>query len=54
MIDAGEIRPDRAADLIRTFVLEFNIAVLNVAGSRASEEPRAYSYALEVIGTVIS
>lgn len=54
LIDAAEIPPDRAAELIRTFVSEFDIVVLNVAGPRASEEPRAYPYVLEVIGAVIS
>lgn len=54
LIDANEISLGRAAELIRTFVSEFDIAVLNVAGTRASEEPRAYPYALEVIGAVIS
>lgn len=54
LIDAAEIRPDRAADLIRMFISEFDIAVLNVAGPRASEESRAYLYVLEVIGAVVS
>jgi hypothetical protein len=54
LIDAGEIPPDRAAELIRTFISEFDIAVLNVAGRRASEEPRAYPYVFEVIGPVVS
>jgi hypothetical protein len=40
-------------ELIRAFVLEFNIAVLNVAGPRASEEPCAYPYVLEVAGAVL-
>ena len=54
LIDAGEISPKRAAELIRTFVSEFDIAALNVAGPRASEEPRAYPYVLEAIGAVVS
>jgi hypothetical protein len=54
LIDAGEIPPDRAAELIRTFISELDIAVLNVAGPRASEEPRAYPYVFEVIGAVVS
>lgn len=54
LIDAAEMPPGRAAELIRAFVSEFGISALNVAGPRASEEPRAYPYALEVIGAVIS
>ncbi|WP_202901159.1 putative molybdenum carrier protein [Methylocaldum szegediense] len=54
LIDGNEIRADRAADIIRKFVAEFDIAVLNVAGPRASEESRAYPYVLEVIGAVVS
>jgi hypothetical protein len=54
LIEGNEVSPGRAVELIRAFVSESNIAVLNVAGPRASKEPRAYPYALEVIGSLLS
>ena len=48
-IDGAEIPPDRAARLAAEFVERNAIAVLNVAGPRASESPQAYAYALETV-----
>jgi len=53
LIDAAEVAPGRAVELVRAFVAEFGVAVLNVAGPRASEELRAYPYALEVVGALL-
>lgn len=44
LIDASELGETRAAKRIYEFVKEFNIQTLNVAGPRASGEPKAYDY----------
>lgn len=48
---AMPIRP--AVDAILHFIAESRIAALNVAGPRASEEPRAYAAARQVIGALL-
>ena len=52
-IDGAAISPDDAARLAAGFVAEHRLAVLNVAGPRASENPAAYAYAFEVIGHLL-
>ena len=47
LIDAEEISTDRAAQKILEFVKGKN--VVNIAGPRASGEPRAYDYAKQVM-----
>lgn len=54
LVDAEEMTPERAAALTRDFIVEFRIATLNVAGPRASHEPRAHGYAFAVIGSVLA
>lgn len=49
LVDAGELPADRVAAKVKAFVHEFGIAVLNVAGPRASKEAGAYAYAKQVI-----
>ena len=49
MIDADVLSIERAAKKIEHFIVEHSIAVLNVAGPRASGEPRAYAYARKLI-----
>ncbi len=49
LLDATEISPGRAAQRVLDFVREHAIKVLNVAGPRASREPRAYEYAKKVL-----
>lgn len=45
LVDAQELPVERAAERVRDFVEHFEISALNVAGPRASGEPRAYDYA---------
>lgn len=53
LIDAEELSAERAARKAREFVRRFNVSVLNVAGPRASGEPRAYGFARRVIGDLV-
>lgn len=49
LIDAREVPAERAAELALAFVRGRKIAVLNVAGPRASKNPEAYAYAFAVV-----
>lgn len=53
-LDAQAMTKLRAADVIVQFVEEHGISVLNVAGPRLSGWPAGYTFALSVIGAVIS
>ena len=53
LIDAEELSIERAARNLEHFIDEHSIFVLNVAGLRASGEPRAYSFARDVIQIVL-
>ncbi len=53
LVDVNDLPIEEASEKIRTFIAENHIAVLNVAGPRASGEPRAYTYAKEVISSVL-
>jgi putative molybdenum carrier protein len=53
-LDARVMTKLRAADAIAQFVEEHNIQVLNVAGRRLSGWPVGYTFALGVVGAVIS
>lgn len=53
LVDAEEMSVERAAGKIEKFIVQHSIAVLNVAGPRASGEPRAYGYAKDVISQVL-
>ncbi|MEW7978291.1 MAG: putative molybdenum carrier protein [Candidatus Sedimenticola endophacoides] len=44
LIDGNELSEERAAQKIGRFIRQRGIRVLNVAGPRASGEPRAYDY----------
>ena len=54
LIDGSEILPERGAVLLAVFVEEKSIEILNVAGPRASAEPRAYAYALEMVRRLLA
>jgi len=54
LINAAEIPTGRAVELIRAFVSDLGVAVLNVAGPRASEEALAYPYAFAVVDALLS
>lgn len=49
LIDAAELPVQRAAVRLARFISDYRIMVLNVAGPRASGEPRAYHYARGLI-----
>ena len=53
LVDAGEVTPTRAAEMIGEFAAAHGIATLNVAGPRASEAPPAHAYAREAVGLVL-
>lgn len=54
LIDAEEMTRQRAAERALLFIRERAISVLNVAGPRASGEPRAYGYTRAVIQQALS
>lgn len=45
LIDSGETPPPGAAAQIATFIAQYRITTLNVAGPRASKQPDIYVYA---------
>ncbi|MGR9036526.1 MAG: putative molybdenum carrier protein [Gammaproteobacteria bacterium] len=49
LINAAELSPEQAAERIQTFVAGRSIAVLNVAGPRASGEMAAYDYTFQAL-----
>jgi len=49
LLDAEDISPTRAIKRTLTFIDQNQIKVLNVAGPRASGEPRAYDYTRQLI-----
>jgi hypothetical protein len=48
LLDACEVGVDRAVERVIEFVNLNGIALLNIAGPRASREPGAYRYAYDV------
>ncbi len=53
-IDGSQIPPDAAAEWVVRFADENGIAVLNVAGPRASKAPGAYAYVCEALKLVLT
>lgn len=53
LIDAEELTVERASGKIQTFIDQYSISILNIAGPRAGGEPRAYEYARKVIFSVL-
>jgi Circularly permutated YpsA SLOG family len=49
LLDAAQLSPEQAALELLAFVTSSGIAVLNVAGPRASKWPGAHDYAQEVV-----
>ncbi|MBI1733293.1 MAG: putative molybdenum carrier protein [Gammaproteobacteria bacterium] len=49
LLNARMVPEEKAAEQIIAFIREHDLAVLNVAGPRASKEPGAYGYALATI-----
>ncbi len=54
IVDASKAAPAEAASRITAFIRDRRIAVLNVAGPRASKQPAAYDYARKTIALVIA
>ena len=54
LIDADEVLPDRAAQLLGAFIEQHGIRVLNVAGPRASKERRGHDFAFRCIRSLLS
>ncbi len=53
LIDATDFLAEEAAVMIRDFVSENGIEILNVAGPRDSKQPRAYQYTFETVSRVL-
>lgn len=53
ILDGGCVGAKEAAARVREFIMSNGIETLNVAGPRASGEPRAYTYAHAVIEAVL-
>jgi len=53
LIDADELTASRAAEKLQNFVKKYSVSVLNVAGPRASGEPKAYDYSKRMISKFI-
>ncbi|MBT3039851.1 MAG: putative molybdenum carrier protein [Candidatus Thiodiazotropha sp. (ex Codakia orbicularis)] len=53
LIDAEELNRPRAAQRIQQFIADKGIAILNVAGPRASGEASAYDYARTILESVL-
>jgi hypothetical protein len=53
LIDAEELDIEHASKKIQQFIIQRFISILNVAGPRASGEPRAYEYTKKVILDVL-
>ncbi|TGG95592.1 hypothetical protein E4656_04045 [Natronospirillum operosum] len=53
LIDIELVEPDRAAELLTSFVRQYSVDVLNVAGPRSSSCPRIYDYVKQAISLVI-
>ncbi len=54
LIDAEMVSIQTASGRVKGFVSDHGVTLLNVAGPRASGEPRAYEYAYQVIARVLS
>ncbi len=53
LIDGCEIPVCRAVELTKTFITEKRVAILNVAGPRASKSPQAYRYAYDLVSALL-
>lgn len=54
LIDAKVVSILAASERVRSFVSDYEICVMNVAGPRSSGEPRAYEFAFQVIARFLS
>lgn len=54
LLDASVTPLDEAVGLVRGFIDRHGIGILNVAGPRASGEPRGYGYTRELVRRVLT
>lgn len=54
LVDAEALSVESASQKAGDFLQRYGISVLNVAGPRASGEPRAYAYALKVMARLLT
>jgi hypothetical protein len=54
VIDANQVAPQAAAEQVNRFIQSCRVAVLNVAGPRASSQPAIYDYVRAVITQLLS
>ncbi len=54
LVDGAEIPPRRGARAVARFLRRHRIEVLNVAGPRASQSPRAYRYTRELLTVLLA
>ena len=52
LVDAQETSIEQATERITEFITNKKISTLNIAGPRASGEPRAYAYTIRVLNNV--
>lgn len=53
LVDAVDFPPEDAAVMIRDFIMERGIEVLNVAGPRHSKQPKAYMFSFKTISHLL-
>jgi len=53
LIDAGQLSTEDAAKSLGNFIRDSSVGSLNVAGPRASQEPRIYDYVREALRLVL-
>jgi hypothetical protein len=52
-LDMGEVTVEEAADLLKGFILENGVEILNVAGSRGSKAPEIYRKTFGVVERIV-
>ena len=52
-LDMGDVTVEEAADLLKEYIQENGIEILNVAGSRGSKDPEIYGKTFGVLGRCI-
>ena len=54
LLDALKLSPSQAVARLKKIIRQHRIRRLNVAGPRASKEPRAYAFALDVLRALLA
>lgn len=53
LVDAAEVSAQQGARLAATFVTAHRVTVLNIAGPRQSQEPRAHAYTYALVAALL-